>query len=583
MIAGEPRLMTRPAGRMAAALLCAAALLLGACAPAERYDVVIRNGTIYDGLGGEPLVGDVAIDGDRIAAVGELGETTAALEIDATGLAVSPGFINMLSWATESLLVDGRAMSDLKQGVTLEVMGEGWSMGPLNARMKEEMAARQGDVRFAVTWTTLGEYLEHLEQRGVSPNIASYVGATTVRIHEIGYQNRPASDEELARMQDLVREAMREGALGVGSSLIYAPANFANTEELIALVNAAAESGGAYISHIRSEGDRLEEGIQELLKIASLTGAPAEIYHLKASGRPNWYKLQNVFRMIEAARAAGLAITADMYPYPASATGLNASMPLWVQEGGHEAWMERLRDPEIRARVVNEMTDPDADWENRFVQAGAENILLLGFDNPDLKPLTGKTLAEVAEMRGTSPAETAIDLVLEDDSRVDVSYFMMSDDNVHRKAAQPWMSFGSDAAAPATEGVFLQSNPHPRAYGTFARVLGDFVREQHIMPLREAIRRMTSFPAANIGITDRGRLAEGWFADLVVFDPAVIDDRATFEEPHQYAVGVQHVFVNGEQVIRDGEHTGATPGRVVRGPGWEGWSDGPATGMAAIR
>jgi N-acyl-D-amino-acid deacylase len=404
-----------------------------------------------------------------------------------------------------------------------------------------------------------------------------------VRIHEIGYDNRPANVEELARMQDLVREAMREGALGVGSSLIYAPANFADTDELIALVRAAAEFGGAYISHIRSEGDRLEEGVQELIKIASLTGAPAEIYHLKASGRPNWYKLQTVFDMIEAARAAGLAITADMYPYPASATGLNASMPLWVQEGGHKAWLQRLRDPEIRARVVAEMADPHADWENRLVQAGPENILLLGFDNPELKPLIGKTLAEVSDQRGTSPAETAIDLVLEDDSRVDVSYFMMSEDNVRRKAALPWVSFGSDASAPAAEDVFLQSNPHPRAYGTFAKVLGDFVRERRVMPLREAIRRMTSFPASNIGISDRGRLAEGYFADVVVFDPDVIDDRATFEEPHQYAVGIQQVFVNGEHVIRDGEHTGALPGRVVHGPGWQGWSADSATGLAALR
>lgn len=564
-------------------LPCVAALLLCACAPAEQYDVVIRNGTVYDGMGAEPFSADIAIDGDRIVAMGDIGKEQAVREIDAAGLAVAPGFINMLSWATESLLVDGRAMSDLKQGVTLEVMGEGWSMGPLNARMKSEMAERQGDIRFEVAWTTLGDYLEHLEERGISPNVASYVGATTLRIHEIGYDNRPANAEELARMQNLVREAMREGALGVGSSLIYAPANFADTDELMALVRAAAEFGGAYISHIRSEGDRLEEGIQELIKIASLTGAPAEVYHLKASGRPNWYKLQNVFRMIEDARAAGLAITADMYPYPASATGLNASMPLWVQEGGHEAWLQRLRDPEIRARVVAEMTDPDADWENRFVQAGPENILLLGFDNPELKPLIGKTLAEVADLRGTSPAETAIDLVLEDDSRVDVSYFMMSEDNVRRKAARPWVSFGSDASAPAAEDVFLQSNPHPRAYGTFAKVLGDFVREQQIMPLREAIRRMTSFPASNIGISDRGRLAEGYFADVVVFDPDVIDDRATFEEPHQYAVGVRHVFVNGEQVIRDGEHTGALPGRVVRGPGWQGRTSNPATGMAALR
>jgi N-acyl-D-amino-acid deacylase len=477
----------------------------------------------------------------------------------------------MLSWATTSLIEDGRGMSDLKQGVTLEVMGEGFSMGPLNDDMKQEMLARQGDIKFDIEWTTLNEYLEYLTEKGISPNVACYIGATTVRVHEIGYADRRANDAEIRRMQDLVREAMRDGALGVGSSLIYAPANFADTDELIALVSAAAEFGGAYISHIRSEGNRLEEAVTELIKIASITGAPAEIYHLKASGRPNWYKLQNVFEMIEAAQDAGLRITANMYTYPASATGLNASMPLWVQEGGHDAWIARLKDPQVRARVVAEMNDPEADWENRFVQAGPENILLLSFNNDELKPLIGKTLQEVADERGTDPAETAIDLVIEDNSRVGVSYFMMSEDNVRRKVAQSWISFGSDAAAPAAEGVFLKSNPHPRAYGTFARVLGKYSREEGVVPLHEAIRRMTSLPATNTGIRGRGLLAEGNFADVVVFDPDTVADHATFEKPHQYATGIEQVFVNGVQVIRNGDHTGSTPGRVVRGPGWRGW------------
>jgi N-acyl-D-amino-acid deacylase len=553
---------------LACALL---ALCLQGCERAGDYDVIIRGGTIYDGTGNAPFTGDVGITDDRIAVIGDLSGSTGTTEVDARGRAVSPGFINMLSWANVSLIEDGRGMSDLKQGVTLEVMGEGFSMGPLNDEMKREMVARQGDIKYDIEWTTLNEYLEYLVEKGISPNVASYVGATTVRVHEVGYENRPANEAELGRMQELVREAMRDGALGVGSSLIYAPANFADTDELIALVSAAAEFGGAYISHIRSEGDRLEEAVTELLKIASMTGAPAEIYHLKASGKPNWYKLQNVFATIEAAREAGLRITANMYTYPASATGLNASMPLWVQEGGHDAWIARLKDPEVRTRVVAEMKDPDADWENRFVQAGPENILLLSFQNDDLKPLMGKTLKEVADERGTDPAETAIDLVIEDNSRVGVSYFMMSEDNVRRKVAQPWMSFGSDAGAPAAEGVFLKSNTHPRAYGTFARVLGKYSREEGVIPLHEAIRRMTSLPATNIGIRGRGLLAEGQFADVVVFDPETVTDHATFEEPHQYATGVEHVFVNGVQVLSDGEHTGATPGRVVRGPGWRGW------------
>ncbi|MFQ6005544.1 MAG: amidohydrolase family protein [Woeseia sp.] len=556
-------------------LLAAVALLAAsACGPVPpTYDVIIRGGTVYDGLGGEPYVGDVAISADRIAAVGNLGAAGATQEIDASGKAVSPGFINMLSWATASLIEDGRAMSDIKQGVTLEVMGEGWSMGPWNDRLKADALARQGDIKYDIEWTTLGEYLEYLTARGISPNVASYVGASTLRIHEIGYDNRQATSEELSRMQELVRAAMREGALGVGSSLIYAPANFADTDELIALVRAAAEFGGAYISHIRSEGNRLEEAVRELIDIARATGAPAEIYHLKASGKPNWHKLERVFGMVEDARAEGLRITADMYTYPASATGLNASMPLWVQEGGHDAWLARLKDPDIRARVVHEMTSSQVDWENRYIQAGPENILLLGFKTGALKPLIGKTLKEVADERGADPAATAIDLVIEDDSRVDVSYFMMSEDNVRKKVARPWVSFGSDEEAPATEGVFLLSNNHPRAFGTFARVLGRYSRDQGIIPLEEAVRRMTSFPAGNIQIRDRGRIERGYYADIVIFDPAAIADHATFPEPHQYATGIDHVFVNGEAVLMDGEHTGATPGRIVRGPGWTGWSD----------
>jgi N-acyl-D-amino-acid deacylase len=563
------------AASIAAACSLWLAFSVSGCDRRGDYDVIIRGGTIYDGSGNLPYQGDLGITEDRIAIIGDLSDKSGTLEVDARGKAVSPGFINMLSWANVSLIEDGRGMSDVKQGVTLEIMGEGVSMGPLNDAMKREMVARQGDIKYDIEWTTLNEYLEYLVDKGISPNVASYVGATTVRVHEIGYEDRKANDAELERMRGLVRDAMRDGALGVGSSLIYAPANFADTDELIALVGAAAEFGGAYISHIRSEGNRLEEAVTELIKIASITGSPSEIYHLKASGRPNWYKLQNVFEMIEAARDAGLRISADIYPYPASATGLNASMPLWVQEGGHDAWIARLRDPQIRARVVAEMYDPDADWENRFVQAGPDNILLLEFNNDDLKPLIGKTLKEVSDERGTDPAETAIDLVIEDDSRVGVSYFMMSEDNVRRTVAKPWVSFGSDAGAPAAEGVFLKSNPHPRAYGTFARVLGRYSRDEGVMPLHEAIRRMTSLPALNTSIRGRGLLAEDRYADIVVFDPDTVADRATFEEPHQYADGIEQVFVNGVQVIRDGEHTGATPGRIVYGPGWRGWPQNP--------
>jgi N-acyl-D-amino-acid deacylase len=548
---------------------------VGCSGPAqlERYDVIIRGGDVYDGLGGAPVKADVAINGDRIVRIGDLEAAIATSEVDASGKAVSPGFINMLSWATESLIVDGRGMSDIKQGVTLEVMGEGWSMGPVNDELKALAKAQQADIKYDITWSTLGEYLQFLEDKGVSPNVASYVGAATLRMLEVGFDNTAATEEQLARMQEHVRLAMREGAIGVGSSLIYAPGNFADTDELVALVSAAAEYGGRYISHIRSEGDRLEESVEELIHIARVTGAPAEIYHLKASGQPNWHKLERVFALVENAREEGLAITADMYTYTAGATGLDASMPLWVQEGGDEAWFARLEDPEIRDRVKTEMMSDDADWENLGLHAGPDGVLFIGFRNPDLRHLIGKTLQEVADMRGVSTADAAIDLVIEDRSRVDTVYFLMSEENVAKKLARPWVSFGSDAEASAPEGVFLNSSTHPRAYGTFARVLGKYARDEGVVNLQEAIRKMTSLPASNLGIRERGQLTAGYFADVVVFDPATIRDRATFEKPLQYATGVEHVFVNGEHVLEDGEHTGALPGRFVRGPGWTGWEE----------
>lgn len=534
-----------------------------------HYDTLIRGGVIYDGTGAPGIAGDVAIDGDRIVAVGELADATADQVVDAEGMAVAPGFINMLSWAVTDLIADGRGLGDLRQGVTLEVFGEGVSYGPWNDAMKKSAKARQSDIDFDIEWTTLGEYLEFLESRGVSPNVASFVGATTLRVHEVGYDNRPATPDELERMQALVRQAMEEGALGVGSSLIYAPANFADTEELTSLVQAAAEYDGMYISHIRSEAGRLLEAVDELIGIARATGARAEIYHLKAGGEENWPKLEQVIAKVEAARAEGLAITADVYAYPASSTGLNASMPLWVQEGGFQAWRTRLQDPEIRARVIEEMRNPTGDFENRMLHAGGpEGVLLVGFRNPELRKYTGKTLAEVAAERNTSPEDTMIDLVVEDGSRVQVVYFIMSEDNVARKIALPWVSFGSDGGAMAPEGLFLNQSTHPRAYGNFARVLGKYVREDGVLTLAEAIRKLTSLPADNLKLEDRGRLAPGHFADIVVFDPDTVGDHATFENPHQLATGVEHVFVNGVHTIRDQLHTGANAGRVVRGPGW---------------
>jgi N-acyl-D-amino-acid deacylase len=552
-------------------VLIVGALALSACAQGEEHDVLIRGGTVYDGSGGAAYVGDVAIDGDSLTAVGDLRRARGRSEIDATGLAVAPGFINMLSWATESLIEDGRSQSDIRQGVTLEVFGEGWSMGPLNERMKEEELRQQGDIKYEIEWTTLGEYLDFLVERGISPNVGSFVGATTVRIHELGYEDRQPSEDELGRMKELVREAMEDGALGLGSSLIYAPAFYADTDELIELAKVAADYNGMYISHIRNESNTVLEALDEFLTVAREAGIRAEIYHLKSSGRANWHRLEDVFARIEAARAEGLEITADMYTYAASSTGLDAAMPPWVQEGGHRAWIERLQDPAIRRRVVREMNTPTDEWSNNYLNAGSpDNILLVSFKNEALKPLTGKTLAEVAAMRGSSPEETAMDLVIEDDSRVGCVYFTMSEDNVRKKVAQPWVSFGSDAGSLAPQGVFLKSNPHPRAYGTFARLLGKYVREDGVISLEEAVRRLTSLPASNLRLERRGLLDRGYYADVVVFDPDEIIDHATYAEPHQYATGVVHVFVNGRQVLRNGEHTGALPGRVVRGPGWKG-------------
>ena len=550
-------------------LICSVSLALcAACATPQEYDIVIRNGTLYDGSGSAPFQGDLAIQGDTIAAIGSLGEAQGRTEIDAEGLAVAPGFINMLSWATESLIEDGRSQSGIRQGVTLEVFGEGSSMGPLNESMKEEMLKQQGDIKFDIPWTTLSEYLQHLVNRGVSPNVASFVGATTVREHVIGYENRAPSPEELDEMRSLVREAMEQGALGVGSALIYAPASFASTEELTELAKVASEFGGMYISHLRSEGDRLLEAVDELITIARDAGIHAEIYHLKAAGKANWHKLQGVIEKVEAAQQEGLQITADMYNYTAGKTGLDAAMPLWVQEGGLDAWVTRLKDPAVRRRVRQEMAAPGADWENLYLAAGsADNLLLVEFKNDALKPLTGKTLAEVAQIRGTSPEDTAMDLVIEDDSQVGTVYFLMTEENVEKKIALPWVSFASDAGSVATEGVFLKSNPHPRTYGNFARLLGKYVREERIIPLQEAIRRMTSLPASNLKLEGRGSLETGSFADVVIFDPEKIQDHANYENPHQYSTGVLHVFVNGQQVLEEGEHTGATPGRVVPGPG----------------
>ncbi|HET9390646.1 MAG TPA: D-aminoacylase [Steroidobacteraceae bacterium] len=548
----------------------AAARASAAAAQSELHELVLHNGTIYDGSGHEPYAGDLAVDGDRISYVGAGHALHGRTEIDVRGQAVAPGFINMLAHPEESLFADGRALSDLTQGVTLEVMGE-FSMGPANDAMKRLMAARQSDIKFPVTWNTLGEYLDTLQRRGISPNVASFVAAPTVRTFVLGERNVDPTPDQLKRMQSLVHQAMEEGALGLTTALIYAPATYAKTPELIALAQESARCGGIYTAHMRSEGDRIEAAIQETIDIAKASGAPAEIYHLKLAGKDNWGKLDRVVSMIDAARASGTRISANMYTYTAGATGLDAAMPPWVQDGGLEKWIARLKDPSVRKRVIAEMRIPHpGDWENLYSAAGPQGIRLLAFKNPKLKPLTGKTLAEVAKERGVSPEDAAIDLVIEDGTRVGVAYFLMSEDNVRRQVALPWVSFGSDEQGDAPEGVFLLSAAHPRAYGNFARVFARYVREDHVISVAEAVRRLTSLPAANLSLKDRGRLAKGAFADIVVFDPATIQDHATYEKPHQLSTGVSYVIVNGKLALKDGKATGVASGRVVRGRAWTG-------------
>jgi len=553
--------------------LNAAAAVRAATPDTGDYDVLISGGTIYDGSGGAPFVGDVAIRGDRIAYVGPHAPGRGRERVYARGKAVSPGFVNMLAHPEVSLLADGRALSDLRQGVTLEVIGED-SMGPLTPQMKDLVLKRQADIRFAVDWTTLGEYLQRLEQRGIAPNVASYVGAGTVRTYVLGERDLQPTPAQLEQMRTLVRQAMEQGALGLTTALIYSPNGYAKTPELIALASESARCGGIYSVHMRSEGDRLMEALTETIDIARASGAPAEIYHLKAAGKDNWDKLGALIAAVDRSRAQGVRITADMYVYTAGATGLDAAMPPWVQDGGLEAWIERLKDPSIRKKVIAEMRNPHPGWENLFAAAGAEGTLLLAFKNPTLKPLTGKTLAAVAKMRGVSPEEAAIDLVIEDGTRVGVAYFLMSEENVRREVALPWVSFDSDEAAPAPEGVFLKSNSHPRAYGNFARVLARYVRAEHVLTLAEAIHKLSAMPAATLSLRDRGSLQPGYFADVVVFDPNTIQDHATYEKPHQLATGVEDVWVNGIRALRHEEATGAASGRAVRGRAWTGAGGG---------
>src|SRR5438270_2511603 len=557
--------------RVCCALGAARVLALTAAATAQSpppFDVLIKGGTVYDGSGGEGRAADVAIRGDRIVAVGNFAGASAKNTIDAHGLAVAPGFINMLSWSNESLIQDGRSQSEIRQGVTTEIMGEGESMGPLNNRMKERVLREQKDIKFEIKWKTLAEYLRYLETRGVSCNVASFLGATTVREYVIGLEDKQPTPQQLEEMRDLVRREMESGALGIGTSLIYPPAFYAKTEELIELCKVAAKYQGKYISHMRSEGNQLLGALDELIRISREAGIPAEVYHIKAAGKKNWAKEDKLLARIEAAQKEGLKVRANMYTYTAAGTGLDACLPPWTENGGYPALFQRLRDAATRAKIAEQVRIDSNEWENLYLAAGSpERILLVGFKSEKLKPLTGKSLDEVAKMRGKEPIGTMMDLIAEDESRIDAIYFLMSEENVKKELAKPWISFGSDEASQAPECVFLKSNPHPRAYGNFARVLGKYSRDEKVIPLAEAVRRLSALPATNLGLDHRGFLKEGMFADVVVFDPATIADRATFERPHQYAIGMKHVFVNGVQVLKEGEHTGAKPGRALWGPG----------------
>ena len=549
--------------------ICSALFILAAsqCWSGE-FDVVIKNGTVYDGTGGEGRRVDVGIKGDRIVRMGDLKNLAGAKLIDANGLAVAPGFINMLSWSNESLIQDGRSQSEIRQGVTTEIMGEGESMGPVNEKVRDHMLQQQADIKYDITWNTLAEYLQYLQKRGVSCNVASFIGATTIRENVIGFEDKQPSPQQLDEMRELVRKEMEAGALGIGTSLIYPPAFYAKTDELIELCKVAARYKGKYISHMRSEGNHLLEALDELIRIAREAQISAEVYHIKAAGQKNWNKVDTLLSRIESAQKEGLKIRANMYTYTAAGTGLDACLPPWTEGGGYPALFKRLRDPDTRRKIAAEVKVDSDQWENLYLAAGSpDRILLVGFKSEKLKPLTGKTLAEVAKMRGKDPIETIMDLVAEDESRISTVYFLMSEENVEKELARPWISFGSDEASQAPEGVFLKSNPHPRAYGNFARVLGKYCRDQKTISLGEAIRRLSALPATNLELDRRGFIKEGMFADVVVFDPAKIADRATFQKPHQYAVGIKHVFVNGVQVLADGEHTGAKPGRVLWGPG----------------
>jgi N-acyl-D-amino-acid deacylase len=536
--------------------------------PRADFDVIIKGGTVYDGTGAEPRQADVAIRGDRIAGIGDFKAAKAKTVIDAKDLAVAPGFINMLSWSTDSLIQDGRSQSEIRQGVTTEIMGEGESMGPVNDRVREHMLHTQTDIKYNIKWNTLAEYLQYLENRGISCNVASFLGATTVREFVIGFEDKPATPEQLEQMRDLVSKEMQAGALGIGTSLIYPPAFYARTEELIELCKAAAKYQGKYISHMRSEGNQLFQALDELLRIAREANIPAEVYHIKAAGEKNWSKEDELLARIERAQKEGLNVRANMYTYTAAGTGLDACLPPWTEDGGYPALFKRLGDPATREKIKAEVKIDSDKWENLYIAAGSpEKILLVGFKSDKLKPLTGKTLADVAKMRGKDPIDTIMDLIAEDESRIGTVYYLMSEENVKKELRKPWISFGSDEASQAPESPFTKSNPHPRAYGNFARVLGKYVRDEKVLPMSDAIHRLSGQPATNLGLDHRGFLKEGMFADVVVFDPATISDRATFEKPHQYAVGVKHVFVNGVQVIKDGEHTGAKPGRALWGPG----------------
>ncbi len=546
-----------------------ATVVLFSCKQKEDYDTIIRNGMIYDGNGGIPYKADIGINADTVAFIGNLSAATGKNETDAKGMAVAPGFINMLSWANESLIEDGRSQSDIRQGVTLEVMGEGESMGPLNAVMKNSAQKTQGDIKYKVEWNSLGEYLQFLEKKGVSCNVASFVGATTIREYVLGEDNRAPTTAELDSMRALVRQAMEEGALGVGSSLIYPPAFFAKTDELVALCKEAAKYGGGYISHMRSEGNKLYEGVEELINIAKQAKIHGEIYHLKAAGKDNWVKMDSVIKRIERARKEGIDVAANIYTYIAGGTGLTASMPPSLQDGGFGKLRERLQDPAIRLQTVKDMKSNPADWENLYYAAGSpEKLILVGFTKDSLKKFTGKTLADIATIRSKSPEETAIDLIVQDSSRIGCIYFLMDEENIRKELAQPWVSFGSDEGSYTNSGVFLRSNAHPRAYGNFARVIGKYVRDEKLIPLEEAVRKLTKLSAEKLHLQKRGELKVGNDADIIIFDPAKVQDNATFEKPHQYSAGMIDVFVNGVQVLKDGEHTGAMPGRFVKGPGY---------------